>query len=169
MTDRLAVAERIGDLLADADQTLATAESCTGGAVGSLVTDVSGASEYFDRAYVTYSYDAKLDLGVPRELLDEEGAVSEPVAAAMARGARDRAGTTWAVATTGIAGPTGGTPEKPVGTVFVGVAYAGPWGSGESYATVERATFEGDRRTIKEAIAEHALEVLADEVLAVGQ
>jgi nicotinamide-nucleotide amidase len=158
------VQERIGDALREADQTLAVAESCTGGLVGSLVTDVPGSSDYFDRGLVTYSYDAKLQqLGVARETLDERGAVSEPVAREMARGVRDVAGTTWGVATTGIAGPTGGSEEKPVGTVFVGVAYAGEWGTQESYATVSRYEFDGDRRAIKEQIARQALrDVLAE-------
>lgn len=164
MTDLAPVENRIGELLTRATQTVATAESCTGGLVGSLLTDVPGSSDYFDRAYVTYSYDAKLDLGVSRESLDEVGAVSEDVAAEMARASRDHAGTTWGVGTTGIAGPSGGTEEKPVGTVFVGIAYAAPWGTGESYTTVERANFDGDRTEVKADIARYALEVLEREV-----
>jgi nicotinamide-nucleotide amidase len=159
------VEERIGDALREVDATLAVAESCTGGLVGSLLTDVAGSSDYFDRSLVTYSYDAKLQqLGVAREALDKHGAVSEPVARQMARGVRDAAGTTWSVATTGIAGPTGGTDEKPVGTVFVGVAYAGEWGTQESYATVSRYEFDGDRRAIKEQIARQALRDVLGEV-----
>jgi nicotinamide-nucleotide amidase len=152
------VEDRIGDVLRDADATVATAESCTGGLIGSLLTDVPGSSDYFDRALVTYSYDAKLEqVGVARETLDEHGAVSEPVARAMARGVRDRAGTTWGLSTTGIAGPAGGSPEKPVGTVFVGVAYAGAWGTGASFAEVSRYEFDGDRLAVKEQIARQAL------------
>ena len=163
------VEERIGDALREADQTVAVAESCTGGLVGSLLTDVPGSSDYFDRGLVTYSYDAKLrELGVSREALDQRGAVSEPVAREMARGVRDAAGTTWGVATTGVAGPSGGSEEKPVGTVFVGVAYAGEWGSQESYSTVSRYEFDGDRRQIKEQIARRALEDLLAEVDAEG-
>ncbi|WP_276302126.1 CinA family protein [Halorussus lipolyticus] len=159
------VEERIGDPLREADQTLAVAESCTGGLVGSLLTDVSGSSDYFDRGLVTYSYDAKLqELGVAREALDEHGAVSEPVARQMARGVRDDAGTDWGVATTGIAGPTGGTDEKPVGTVFIGVAYAGEWGTQESYATVSRYEFDGSRRMVKEQIARQALRDVLSEI-----
>ena len=159
------VEERIGDALRDADQTVAVAESCTGGLVGSMLTDVPGSSDYFDRGLVTYSYDAKLQhVGVAREALDEHGAVSEPVARQMARGVRDAAGTTWGVATTGIAGPTGGSDEKPVGTVFVGVAYAADWGTQESYAAVSRYEFDGDRREIKERIARRALEDVLAEV-----
>jgi nicotinamide-nucleotide amidase len=152
------VEERLGDALRETDATLATAESCTGGLVASLLTDVPGSSDYFDRGLCTYSNDAKQQLlAVPLETLDAEGAVSAPVARAMARGVQETAGTTWGVATTGIAGPTGGTAEKPVGTVFVGVAYAADWGSGESTASVERYEFDGDRLEIKERIARQAL------------
>ncbi|MFB6071878.1 MAG: CinA family protein [Halobacterium sp.] len=158
------VEETLGDALRDAGHTIATTESCTGGLVGSLLTDVPGSSDYFDRSYVTYTYDAKLDHGVDRELLDEHGAVSEPVAREMARGVRDQAGTTWGVSTTGIAGPTGGTEEKPVGTVFVGVAHAADWGTGDSYATVERHEFDGERRQIKEQIARRALRAVEAEL-----
>jgi nicotinamide-nucleotide amidase len=157
------VEQRVGDALRDADATVATAESCTGGLIGSLLTDVPGSSDYFDRSVVTYSYAAKMEhVGVARETLDEQGAVSEPVARQMARGVRDVAGTTWGVATTGIAGPTGGTEEKPVGTVFVGVAHAAEWGSGDSWATVERYEFDGTRTEIKEQIARRALSDLLD-------
>lgn len=152
------VEERIGDALREAGETVAVAESCTGGLVGSLLTDVPGSSDYFDRSLVTYSYDAKMELlGVDREALDAEGAVSEPVARQMARGARDTAGTDWAVATTGVAGPTGGTPEKPVGTVYVGVAHGADWGTGDSWARVERYEFDGNRLQVKEQIARQAL------------
>ena len=163
--DDAPIEERVGDALRDAGATVAVAESCTGGLVGSLLTDVPGSSDYVDRGFVVYSYDAKLEsLGVSREALDGHGAVSEPVAREMARGARDAAGTTWGVATTGIAGPGGGSAEKPVGTVFVGVAFAGEWGSGDSYATVSRHEFDGSRTEIKERIARCALEELLAEV-----
>lgn len=163
-TDTAPIEHRLGDALRDAGATIATAESCTGGLIGSLLTDVSGSSDYFDRGFVMYSYDAKMKhLGVTREALDEHGAVSEPVARQMARGVRDVAGTTWGVATTGIAGPTGGTPEKPVGTVFIGISFADEWESGGSYATVERYEFEGTREEIKTQIARQALaDVLAE-------
>jgi nicotinamide-nucleotide amidase len=152
------VEERIGDALRETGATIAAAESATGGLIGSLLTDVPGSSDYFDRSVVTYSYDAKRDvLAVPREDLDEHGAVSEPVARAMARGVRDTADTTWGVATTGIAGPTGGDDSDPVGTVYIGVAYAGAWGSGESTTTVERHVFDGDRLAVKERFARQAL------------
>ncbi|MFB6119871.1 MAG: CinA family protein [Halobacteriaceae archaeon] len=154
------VEERVGDLLREAEATVAAAESCTGGLIGSLLTDVPGASDYFDRSSVTYTYDAKLDTGVSREALDEYGAVSAPVAKQMAQGVRDAGGTDWAVSTTGIAGPTGGTPDKPVGTVFIGVAHAGDWGTGATYAAAHRRTFDGSRTEIKEQIARAALRAL---------
>lgn len=151
----------VGDALRDTGASLAVAESCTGGLVGSLLTDVPGSSDYFDRSVVTYSYDAKMAcLGVSRGLLDDVGAVSEPVAEQMARAVRDSAGVTWGLATTGIAGPDGGSPEKPVGTVYIAVAYAAPWGSGDSWCRVERYVFDGSRIEIKRQIAEQALEDL---------
>ncbi|ELZ42772.1 damage inducible protein CinA [Halorubrum saccharovorum DSM 1137] len=155
------IEETLGDLLTDRGETLATAESLTGGLVGSRVTDVPGASAYFDRGFVTYAYDAKREvLGVSRESLDAEGAVSAPVAEQMAAGARDRADTTWAVATTGIAGPDGGTEDKPVGLVYVGVAYAAPWGTEESFVRTERAVLDGDRGTVKRKAVDTALAAL---------
>jgi nicotinamide-nucleotide amidase len=152
------VEERIGDALREIDATVAVAESCTGGLIGSLLTDVPGSSDYFDRSVVTYSYDAKLEeLAVSRESLDGHGAVSAPVAEQMAAGVRDRAGTTFGLSTTGIAGPEGGTEEKPVGTVFVAVANRAAWGTGDSETRVARYEFDGDRRQVKEQIARRAL------------
>ena len=169
MSDETPSAERVvAERLRGTAHTVAVAESLTGGLVGSRLTDVPGSSDYFDRGFVTYSNDAKLsDLGVSRESLDGHGAVSAPVAREMAQGARDRAGTTWGVSTTGIAGPTGGTDEKPVGLVFVGVAYAGPWGSDASFARAERAVFDGDRDAVKARSATWALSSLADAVRSV--
>ncbi|PSQ32095.1 CinA family protein [Halobacteriales archaeon SW_6_65_46] len=156
--DDPAIEERIADPLCETDATVATAESCTGGLIGSYLTDVPGSSEYFDRTLATYSYDAKLELvGVARETLDEHGAVSEPVARQMARGVRDTANTTWGLSTTGIAGPDGGSDRKPVGTVFVGVAYRGDWGTQDSFARVRRYEFDGTRLEVKEQIARRAL------------
>jgi len=156
---------RVGETLRETDATVAVAESCTGGLIGSLLTDVPGSSDYFDRSVVTYSYDAKRDLlAVDRETLDEAGAVSESVARQMARGVRDTADTTWGVATTGVAGPSGGTAETPVGTAYVGVAYAAPWGTGDSSTSVERYEFDGDRTTVKDEIARQALSDLRDAV-----
>ena len=158
------LAERLGDRLRESGETLATAESCTGGLLASTITDVPGASDYFDRGVVTYAYDAKRELlGVTREALDEHGAVSEPVARQMARRVRDVAGATWGLSVTGIAGPSGGTEEKPVGTVYLGVAYAGEWGSGTSYADVRHRVFDGDRGAVKAGAVEGAIELLLDE------
>jgi nicotinamide-nucleotide amidase len=161
----MAIEETVGDALRERGEFVAAAESCTGGLIGSLLTDVSGSSDYFDRSVVTYSYDAKMEqLGVSRETLDDVGAVSRPVAEQMARGVRDSAGVAWGVATTGIAGPTGGTDEKPVGTVYIGVARAEPWGTGDSWCRVERYVFDGTRREIKRKIARRALGDLRDAV-----
>ncbi len=159
------IEERIGDALREANATVAVAESCTGGLVGSLLTDIPGSSDYFDRSVVTYSYDAKLtELAVSRESLDDHGAVSAPVAEQMAAGVRDTAGTTFGLSTTGIAGPDGGTAENPVGTVFVGRAYAADWGTGGSYTEVSRHVLDGDRKAVKEGIARTALELLLEEI-----
>ena len=161
----MAIEKTVGESLRDRGAFVAVAESCTGGLIGSLLTDVPGSSDYFDRSIVTYSYDAKMEhLGVPREVLDDVGAVSEPVAEQMARGVRDTAGVTWGVATTGIAGPTGGTDQKPVGTVYIAISNAAEWGTGESRCRVERYVFDGSRREIKRQIAERALEDLHDAV-----
>jgi len=159
------VEKRIGEALRNRDETVAVAESCTGGLVGSLLTDVPGSSAYFDRSLVTYSYDAKRELlAVSREALDEHGAVSEPVAREMARAVRDTAGTDWGVATTGVAGPTGGSPETPVGTVYIGVAHAAPWETGESASSVAHYEFEGSRTDVKAKIARQALGELLENV-----
>jgi len=162
-TDRI---EKIaGEQLRERGETLAVAESLTGGRVCARLTAIPGASDYFDRGVVAYSNRAKqTDLGVSRESLDADGAVSESVAREMARGVRDTAGTTWGVSTTGIAGPTGGSDDKPVGLVYVGVAYAGPWGSESSFSRVDRHVFDGDRQAVAQQSAAAALSVL-DEAL----
>lgn len=163
--DRQPVEVRLGEALRAAGANLAVAESCTGGLVASRVTDVPGASDYFERGFVVYANRAKqAALGVSRESIDAHGAVSEPVAEELAAGARDVADTTWGLSTTGIAGPSGGSPEKPVGTAYVGVARAAPWGTGESWVRVERHRFDGDRGSVKAGIAETALETLLDRV-----
>lgn len=162
-TDPLAA--RVGDRLRTAGADLAVAESLTGGLVGSRLTDVPGTSDFLDRVVVAYSNDAKIDaLGVSREALDADGAVSAAVAREMARGARDAAGTTWAVSTTGIAGPTGATDAKPIGRTYVGVAHAAPWGTGDSFARADRYTLDGDRREVKRGVADRALRELLDAV-----
>ncbi len=130
---------------------LALAESCTGGLVAQIVTSVPGASAAFDLGVVAYANGAKTAmLGVPPELLAAHGAVSEPVARAMAEGARSRAGATWGIGITGVAGPGGGTPEKPVGTVHTAIA-----GPQETHAWARR--FPGDRDRIRKMAAHDAL------------
>lgn len=167
--ETVAASERLGDRLRERGETVATAESCTGGLIGGALTAVPGSSDYFDRTYGTYAYDAKLaELGVDRETLDTHGAVCESVALQMARGARDAAGTDWAVSTTGIAGPTGGTDEKPVGTVWLAVAHAGEWGTQNSYATAEHHVFDGDRVAIRRETVDRALAALEEELTTPG-
>lgn len=113
----------VASLLIERNASISTAESCTGGLLAKMLTDVSGSSAYFVRGFVTYSNEAKAaDLGVPASLIEEHGAVSEEVARAMATGCRRKCHTDYAVSTAGIAGPTGGTTQKPVGLVYVGLA-----------------------------------------------
>lgn len=144
----------LGELLRSRRQMLATAESCTGGLIAAACTSVAGSSDWFDRGVVSYSYPAKSDqLDVPADLIATHGAVSEPVALAMAEGVRQRSTATWAVAVTGIAGPGGAVPGKPVGTVVI--AWAGPHG-----AQARRFQFAGDRAAVREATVHQALDGL---------
>jgi nicotinamide-nucleotide amidase len=141
----------LGNILINRGQCLATAESCTGGLIANMLTDTPGSSRWFERGWVTYSNEAKIEnLGVPAELIEQHGAVSEPVARAMAEGARTQARADWGLATTGIAGPDGGTDEKPVGTVWMSVA-------SESNTTAIHLQFSGLRETIKLRTAHMAL------------
>ncbi|GAC1337817.1 MAG: hypothetical protein NVSMB18_03270 [Acetobacteraceae bacterium] len=131
--------------------TLATAESCTGGLIAATLTEIAGSSDVVDRGFVTYSNAAKTELlGVPVELLAAHGAVSEPVAAAMAEGALKRSPAGVAIAVTGVAGPGGGSPEKPVGTVWFGCAVRG------SASVTDHQVFPGDRAAIRAATVLHA-------------
>jgi len=149
---------RVGDALREAGETVAVAEAATGGLVTALLTAPSGASDYADRGYVTYAYDSLREtLAVSRETLDAHGAVSAPTVREMATGARDRARTDWGVAAAAIAGPGGGTPDRPVGTAFVAVAEAAPWETGDSSVTARRYAFEGDRAAVRERVARQAL------------
>ena len=132
-------------------QFMATAESCTGGLIAGACTDLSGSSDWFERGFVTYSNAAKCEmLGVPAALIEAHGAVSEPVARAMAAGALAHAPVQLAVAVTGVAGPTGGSADKPVGTVWVGWCVNGRTHS-------ERQRFDGDRAAVRAATVRHAL------------
>lgn len=149
------LAEKIGDLLRDANFSLSVAESCTGGLVSNLITNVSGSSDYFDRGFVTYSDNAKIELlGVPSSCLLNFGAVSRAVAEEMADGARRNSGTDVGLSTTGFAGPTGGTKEKPIGLVFIGIA-------GADGVVSEKFNFSGGRLDVKRKAAEQALELLS--------
>ena len=142
----------VADRLTAGQLTLATAESCTGGWIAKCCIDRAGSSEWFDRGFVTYSNSAKTDLlDVPADQLEREGAVSEAVARRMAEGARRRAGTDTALAVTGIAGPDGGSPDKPVGTVWFGWSLAG------RRCDTEKQVFEGNREAVRRQTVAHAL------------
>ena len=159
-TDGSDLEEAVVKLLTARKQTLAVAESCTGGYLAHRITNVPGASAVLLAGYVTYSNEAKAAmLGVDPRLIAEHGAVSEQVARAMAEGARTNSKADFALATTGIAGPSGGTEEKPVGTVFIALAApAAP-------TKVMRRFFPDDRPTFKELATQTALEMLRRSVL----
>ena len=152
--DERSTAELVLDLLRARDLTLATAESCTGGLVAARLTDVPGSSDVFLGGIIAYADEVKIaQLGVPEGVLAEHGAVSEEAAAAMAQGARARLGADVAVSVTGVAGPGGGTGEKPVGLVFLHAA--GPGGE-----LARRVDFPGDRETIRQRAAVVALHLV---------
>ena len=153
--DERPLAAIVLSMLKDLNRTLATAESCTGGALASAITDIPGASASFNRGFVCYANASKSDdLNVPSSLLQTHGAVSEAVASTLASEARLKAGTDFALATTGIAGPDGGTDAKPVGTVFIGLAH--PDGSVDT----TQHQFKTDRSTFKELVVRTALDRL---------
>jgi nicotinamide-nucleotide amidase len=145
-------------------RTLALAESCTGGLLAHRITNVSGASEIFPAGYVTYANETKSDaIGVPADLISTHGAVSEPVARAMAEGALRTAGTDFGMGITGIAGPTGGTPDKPVGTVFIALAQR------DAETVCQREKFPTDRETFKELATQTALDMLRRRIFGLGE
>ncbi len=154
MTPEAAIADlvaQLADALRARGQRLVTAESCTGGLIAAACTDLAGSSDWFERGMVSYSNAAKTELlGVPAPLIDQHGAVSEPVARAMAAGALAHAQADWAVAVTGVAGPGGGSAAKPVGLVWL--AWAGPAG-----VQAERQHFAGDRAAVRQATVRCAL------------
>ncbi len=153
----LALAATLGRALESRELKVATAESCTGGLVAGAITDVAGSSAWFERGFVTYSNEAKIDLlGVRAETLATHGAVSEETAREMVAGALARSSADLAVAVTGIAGPSGGTPQKPVGLVWL--AWAGRGGAVASAAR----HFSGDRAAVREAAVVAALQGLVD-------
>ncbi len=153
------VEERLGARLDDLEETIAVAESCTGGLVGSLITDVPGSSNYFIGGIISYMNQTKLQqLAISRESLERHGPVSKPVAREMAQHVRDEAGASWAVSTTGYAGQTTESSDHPVGSVYIGIAHAGNFESDGSYTIVEHHQFDGSRHEVKERIARQALE-----------
>jgi PncC family amidohydrolase len=150
----MAVEQEVGALLVDQDITLVTAESCTGGLLGHLITNVPGSSAYYWGGFVVYANEAKEALlGVRRETLLSCGAVSEETAREMARGARQRTGAEVAISVTGIAGPTGSTPGKPIGLTYVALSATGTERS-------RRHVWQGDRLENKAESAQAALQLL---------
>jgi nicotinamide-nucleotide amidase len=148
------LAEVVGEELARQGKTIAVAESCTGGLLAKLLTDISGSSKYFTYGWITYSNQAKTsELDVPAELIQQYGAVSEQVARAMSIGARKKAGTDYAISITGIAGPAGGTEQKPVGLVYISV-------DSENGCDTQRCFFYHGRRFIRLRAAQTALNIL---------
>ena len=154
----ITVEERLGERLRSTGGTVGTAESCSGGLIAHRITNVAGSSAYFAGGAVTYSNAMKTAiLGVDEGILNENGAVSEPVGRAMAEGVRRRFGVDYAVACTGIAGPGGGTEEKPVGLVYIAVA-------APNETRGERCQFDGDRESVKQQTAEFALNLLVESI-----
>ncbi|CAE6913855.1 Nicotinamide-nucleotide amidohydrolase PncC [Vibrio sp. B1FLJ16] len=142
----------VGALLAQHGHVMTTAESCTGGGVAAAITDIAGSSGWLDRAFVTYSNEAKMEmLGVHAQTLEENGAVSEPVVIEMVQGALGHSNATIGVSISGIAGPGGGSKEKPVGTVCFAFADKQDW------LLVETMHFDGDRVKVREQAVFHAL------------
>jgi nicotinamide-nucleotide amidase len=159
--DQRSIEQVVVDLLRQDGRTLATAESCTGGALAHRLTNVPGASRVFLAGFITYANEAKIrDLAVDPALLASHGAVSAPIAAAMAEGACNRAAADFALSTTGIAGPDGGTAEKPVGTVFIALAAKG------AAPQIVQHAFPRDRETFKVLVVQTALELLRQKLIA---
>lgn len=151
MSALIDLATHVGNTLRARGLLLTTAESCTGGGIAYAITEIAGSSEWFDRGFVTYSNEAKAELlDVPAALINQFGAVSEEVARAMAQGAVEKSNAQVGLSTTGIAGPGGAVPGKPVGTVCFG------WSNGNNTIT-ERLVFQGDRHEIREQTIVHSL------------
>ncbi len=157
--DKPALVLALAEVLRVRGQMISTAESCTGGLIAAACTDLAGSSDWFERGFVTYSNAAKTELlGVPATLIEAHGAVSEPVARAMAAGALQRSAAQWAVAVTGVAGPGGGSPAKPVGLVWL--AWAWHHADGQSRTDALEQHFPGDRAAVREATVRVALQGL---------
>jgi nicotinamide-nucleotide amidase len=153
------LAQELGAQLLTRGEYLTAAESCTGGWLAQSVTAIAGSSGWFDRGFVTYSNAAKVEmLGVAETTLERHGAVSEATARAMAQGALSHSRADWSVAITGIAGPSGGSPEKPVGTVCFA------WASKEGGCEAQTCYFSGDRAEVREQSVRHALRGLLERV-----
>ncbi|MEZ9233703.1 CinA family protein [Vibrio amylolyticus] len=149
--------KKVGQQLFENNQILATAESCTGGGVATAVTDIAGSSAWFDRAFVTYSNEAKMEmLGVSQETLNLHGAVSQPTVVEMVNGALGHSRATIAVSISGIAGPGGATEDKPVGTVCFA------WANLKDWHKVETICFKGDRAEVRSQAIKHALQVVSE-------
>ncbi len=154
-TNILHLSTTLGQFLQLNGATVTVAESCTGGAVGAAITAVPGSSQWFEAGFITYSNNAKHQwLEVGEQLLAQKGAVSAEVVDAMASGALARSGADYAVAVSGIAGPDGGTPEKPVGTVWLG------WASRTGFRLQKHYLFGGDREDVRQQSVVHALQGL---------
>ncbi len=154
MEDVIELAARAGQLLKKRGLLLATAESCTGGGVAQAITEIAGSSDWFDCGFITYSNASKTELlDVPAALIAQHGTVSEEIAAAMAEGALANSNAHLTLSTTGIAGPGGAVPGKPVGTVCFG------WSKSDTTQT-ERLVFGGDRHSVREQTVRHALQGL---------
>ena len=158
-----ALLERLAEGLLRRNKRVATAESCTGGGVACAMTDMAGSSRWFERGFVSYSNEAKTEqLSVPAETIARFGAVSEEVAAAMAAGALRHSRADFGVAVTGIAGPDGGSADKPVGTVCFGWSRRGGEGAGAGEPKTRRVLLAGNRREVREQSVETALQGLLE-------
>jgi len=154
--DSLKSVQAVADRLLKHRQKVCTAESCTGGLIAKTFTDLAGSSDWFERGFVTYSNVAKTDmLAVPASLIEDYGAVSEAVATAMASGALRHSQADYSIAVTGVAGPGGGSDDKPVGTVWIAVASA-------EQMVARRYQFDGDRQAVRAATLITAIEELLD-------
>ena len=157
-----ALARELADILVERGWKIAVAESCTGGLVCATLTDLAGSSDWFERGYITYSNEAKSEcLDVPIEMIQSFGAVSEQVAKAMADGARRKADVNVAISITGIAGPTGGSPEKPVGTVCFGWSIKQDVGDDIKTIAITKQ-FSGGRQTVRVQAYDYALSKLLE-------
>jgi nicotinamide-nucleotide amidase len=156
------ILQSVSSMLTENKLTIATAESCTGGLIAHSLTNISGSSDFFERGIVSYSNQAKIDLlSVSEEMLNKYGAVSEPIAKAMAEDVRKKSNVDIGISITGIAGPTGGTPEKPVGLVFIGL-------STKTKTVVKKFQFKGSRLKNKHSTCNAALNMLYDYLKKLG-